>query len=209
LNEGLDVNLKEIEIAGIKLLNTKASIVKNLKAPLLLGQSAISKLGKIQLDLASNTITILSGKGQFSELNDSIPIKKNDKTVNLIESIIIDTLEVSKKDIYIPENLRDEFTWEEAQRKCEDLGDGWRLPTKEELNLLHQKKDSIGGFSVNHYWSKSEIDSMTAWSQYFGNFSDIYGKQFIQNKKDRLSVRPIRKIKDILKKEELILKKKV
>jgi hypothetical protein len=50
---------------------------------------------------------------------------------------------------------------------------------------------------------------MTAWSQYFGNFSDIYGKQFIQNKKDRLSVRPIRKIKDILKKEELILKKKV
>jgi aspartyl protease family protein len=77
LNEGLDVNLKEIEIAGIKLLNTKASIVKNLKAPLLLGQSAISKLGKIQLDLASNTITILSGKGQFSELNDSIPIKKN------------------------------------------------------------------------------------------------------------------------------------
>ncbi len=44
------VNLKEIEIGGIKIHNVKATIIHNLAAPLLLGQSAIQKLGKIQIE---------------------------------------------------------------------------------------------------------------------------------------------------------------
>lgn len=63
--EGIVINIKEIEIAGLKMTNVKASVVKNLDAPLLLGQTAISKLGKIQLDLNSNTLTILNGKGTY------------------------------------------------------------------------------------------------------------------------------------------------
>ena len=62
INEGVVINLKEVEIAGLKLYDVKATIIKNTKAPLLLGQSAISKLGKIQIDLTSNTITILKGQ---------------------------------------------------------------------------------------------------------------------------------------------------
>jgi tetratricopeptide (TPR) repeat protein len=65
INEGVVINLKEIEIAGLKMFNVKASIIKNIKAPLLFGQSAISKLGLIQIDLKSNTITILNGKGIY------------------------------------------------------------------------------------------------------------------------------------------------
>jgi uncharacterized protein (TIGR02145 family) len=68
LSEGLVVNLKEIEIEGKKLYNVKASIVKNIKAPLLLGQSAIGKLGKIQLDLEKNTLTILSSKNEYNKI---------------------------------------------------------------------------------------------------------------------------------------------
>jgi len=45
--ENMNVNLKEIEIGGITLHNISAVIVKNLDAPLLLGQSAIQKLGPI------------------------------------------------------------------------------------------------------------------------------------------------------------------
>ncbi|MDD3738269.1 MAG: retropepsin-like aspartic protease [Lentimicrobiaceae bacterium] len=48
--ENTTVNLKEIEIGGIKIYNVEAAIIHNLSAPLLLGQSAINKLGKIQLD---------------------------------------------------------------------------------------------------------------------------------------------------------------
>lgn len=62
--ENTTVNLKEIEIAGIKIYNVEATIIHELSAPLLLGQSAIKKLGKIQLEedelliMESNTIPV-------------------------------------------------------------------------------------------------------------------------------------------------------
>jgi|GEM_PF-261911 len=59
---GVKIRLREIEIAGLKLFNVEASVVNNMKAPLLLGQSAISKLGTVQLDLNANTLTILNTK---------------------------------------------------------------------------------------------------------------------------------------------------
>lgn len=48
--ENTTVNLKEIEIGGIKIYNVEATIIHELSAPLLLGQSAIQKLGKIQIE---------------------------------------------------------------------------------------------------------------------------------------------------------------
>ena len=36
--------------------------------------------------------------------------------------------------------------WDVANAACAKLGKGWRLPTKEELNILNQKRDAIGGF---------------------------------------------------------------
>jgi len=59
INEGTKILLKEIQFAGLYLYNVEASIVHTAEAPLLLGQSAISKLGKIQLD--GDKLTILSG----------------------------------------------------------------------------------------------------------------------------------------------------
>ena len=65
INEGIVINIKEIEIAGLTMKNIKASVVKNLNAPLLLGQTAISKLGEVQLNLNNNTLIILNGKGAY------------------------------------------------------------------------------------------------------------------------------------------------
>ncbi len=58
IQEGTKITLKEIEIGKTKLYNVKASIVHSLSAPLLLGQTALSKLGKIEFDYANNTLTI-------------------------------------------------------------------------------------------------------------------------------------------------------
>jgi len=66
INEGIVINLRLIEIAGLEMTNIKASISKNLNAPLLLGQSAISKLGKFQLDLSANILTIFNGQATFN-----------------------------------------------------------------------------------------------------------------------------------------------
>jgi len=57
--ENTIINIRELELFDRKLENVRATIVNNLNAPLLLGQSAISKLGKIEIDYSKNTITIL------------------------------------------------------------------------------------------------------------------------------------------------------
>lgn len=63
--ENTTVVLREVEIGGIKLPNVTASISHNLDAPLLLGQSAIQKLGPIQLD--GNRLIIQNGKNFKSD----------------------------------------------------------------------------------------------------------------------------------------------
>lgn len=71
ISEGIIINLREIEIQGLVLHNVKASIVKTLNAPLLLGQSALSKLGTIKLDLDKNQITIESFSKTKSIVNEN------------------------------------------------------------------------------------------------------------------------------------------
>ena len=63
--ENTEVLLKSIEIGGVAISNVKALISHNLSAPLLLGQSAIQKLGPIQLD--KNKLIIQNGKNFKSE----------------------------------------------------------------------------------------------------------------------------------------------
>ena len=51
------------------------------------------------------------------------------------------------------------MTWEDAKKACAALGDGWRLPTKDELNILYENKDKIGGLIHqlrSPYWSSTE-----------------------------------------------------
>lgn len=48
--ENTDILIREIEVGGYILKNIKASVVHTMKAPLLLGQSALEKLGSIQIN---------------------------------------------------------------------------------------------------------------------------------------------------------------
>ena len=50
ISSGQIVNLKSVQIGRVILKNVKASVVDNNMAPLLLGQSALSKFGKISID---------------------------------------------------------------------------------------------------------------------------------------------------------------
>jgi len=55
---------------------------------------------------------------------------------------------------------------------------GWRLPTKDELNLMYVnlKMRNLGGFSNGWYWSSSQYGNYYAWRQRFsdGNQGDDY-----------------------------------
>ena len=93
-------------------------------------------------------------------------------------TIKIGNLEVMAEDLKIRSKYgRGFFDFEEAKKVCENLGDGWRLPTKDELNVLYKNKDKIGGFAGISYWSSTEVDNFYAWIQDFGDgFQDGNGK---------------------------------
>ena len=58
VSEGTVINLKDVEFGGLELTNVKASVVKNQVAPLLLGQSVLSRLGRIEIDNANQVLRI-------------------------------------------------------------------------------------------------------------------------------------------------------
>ena len=58
ISEGTKIILREIKIGNKTLYNVEASIVHNLKAPLLLGQSALKRFGKIVFDTKNQTLTL-------------------------------------------------------------------------------------------------------------------------------------------------------
>lgn len=58
ITEGTVINLKDVKLGSLHLNNIKASVVRNQAAPLLLGQSVLSKLGKIEIDNTKNVLRI-------------------------------------------------------------------------------------------------------------------------------------------------------
>ncbi|MBX9807412.1 MAG: retroviral-like aspartic protease family protein, partial [Flavobacteriaceae bacterium] len=82
ISEGTKINIRKIEFEGYTLYNVKASIVHTLSAPLLLGQTAMAKLGKFQLDPNNGTLTILGGTN--IAINNSSTISKNSTNPNNI-----------------------------------------------------------------------------------------------------------------------------
>ena len=85
------------------------------------------------------------------------------------------------------------WKWDEAVKMCTDLGNGWRLPTKDEFYLLYQNKDKIGLSSSEtiqsggRYWSGSENGSGDAW-----HFEFARGVSFLYGKANGFDVRAVR-----------------
>ncbi len=90
-------------------------------------------------------------------------------------------------------------TEEYAAKACFDMGmwsngklyDDWFTPSKDELNLLYEFKNTnpsfANTFSASYYWSSSEYNSTGAWFQHFGT-----GHQDASHKYNTCRVRPIR-----------------
>jgi hypothetical protein len=58
------------------------------------------------------------------------------------------------------------MTWDEAIEKVSQLGNGWRLPTINELQLIWESEHK-DLFKKESYWSSSEYGSGSAWVFYF------------------------------------------
>ena len=56
ISEGTKVNLREVKIGNIILENIEATVIDNMNAPLLLGQTVFERFGKIEIDNDNNEI---------------------------------------------------------------------------------------------------------------------------------------------------------
>ena len=68
----------------------------------------------------------------------------------ICEIIKIENLEIAEYD------FRKNMNWEDAVKACDELGRGWRLPDKDELNILLKNHYIIGNFTYWDYWSSTE-----------------------------------------------------
>lgn len=62
ITEGTIVNLRDVDFGGMKINNVRASVVRNQKAPLLLGQSVLGRLGSIEIDNPGKKLIITHSK---------------------------------------------------------------------------------------------------------------------------------------------------
>ena len=86
-------------------------------------------------------------------------IKKNRIMLKITQPITGAELQVAIQDFPNP------MSWDKAERACSELGSGWRLPTKEELEAMYIQlhKKGQGNFNYQHYWSSTEYDDGHAW----------------------------------------------
>jgi len=96
----------------------------------------------------------------------------------------LDSIEIAQYD------LPTTVTWYNAKRECKELGKGWRLPTKDELDKMYENKDLIGNFVNTNYWSSTEYDSRYAWMQVF-----IHRSIAITLKEGYINARAVKSIK--------------
>ncbi len=106
--------------------------------------------------------------------------------------MIIENLEIAYLDFIVS------MKWNEAVLACTFLGGGWRLPTKDELNILNINYHKIYGLKRKDYWSSTQDIKYRAWSQNFQT-----GHQYNSDIAWELSVRAVR---DITKSNILLLK---
>lgn len=79
--------------------------------------------------------------------------------------------------------------WDEAVAYCKSLGEGWRLPTIQELWYIFEDENLRKEFNKEDYWSSTEYGNYGAW--YF-NFDLGTANYFFKDKFNAFYVRAVR-----------------
>ena len=117
--------------------------------------------GSIQPEIATSTFITDDGR--------EIPIIK------------LGNLEVMTEDL-------GRMNWDNAMKACADLEGGWRLPTKDEMNLLYEHYADIQVWTYGDYWASTEEssgilkDKDMAWFENFHPISGGYGQYSMKSR---------------------------
>ena len=75
------------------------------------------------------------------------------------------------------EDVSVKATWHEAKQLTGTHPKEWHLPNKNELQLLYEHRNLVGGFASHLYWSSTESDSFNAWFQNFYTGHQLNGNK--------------------------------
>ena len=144
IENGSIINIRKIEIEGIVLENVRATVVNNLQAPLLLGMSAISRLGTIQL--TENRLIINKGDNTITQN------LKDDKFENFYpkaKSAIFKILKIGANGGKVDGYIREYFDLFEAPISGDGLTGQFDKTNKDSLTVAQDVKDFIKHFNTN------------------------------------------------------------
>lgn len=83
--------------------------------------------------------------------------------LEIINPLTGEIIEVASSD------LEYNLDWNQAVMACSELSGGWRLPSKEEFEIIYDNlyKQGIGNFNLSIYWTSEEISDYAAWNFHF------------------------------------------
>jgi hypothetical protein len=173
---------------GLDYFNPSVILLTSTRARVTYESLTTNGVTKIIVDCSRNIIIDEDSYTTFSSVSNNEGSSTNSGIIGT--PIKIGNLEVAQFD------FPDEMNLSDAKAACAELGNGWRLPTKDELNTLYENQDQIGGFTHNCYardhWSSTEGGNFGgAWHQYFRNGAQYTG--FADN------VLHVRAVKNIVK----------
>lgn len=160
----------------------------------------IDSLNIILKTSRDNSAKIISSFNvKIKEITDEVTILKNDLTnlQTLNNELSTKNIEFqSKIDEMIRIDMADgslevltydlgQRNWEDAMKVCANLGDGWRLPTKDELIMLYTDLQYLDDYT--YYWSSTEGIYDSAWCLLTRD-----GSMTPTPKQNTLRVRPVR-----------------
>lgn len=154
ITENTKIILREIEIKGLKLYDVTAFVMHEVSAPLLLGQSAIQKLGKIQLN--GNELTIFDGAEINSDcsLESIIPFKTGMSDFD-ISLIVLKNKDFKIADDFFLVEKRNYKDYVDYLKK--EVDKGYLVVTKKFQNCINADI-TYRLYLVNDYLYKIEFD---------------------------------------------------
>ncbi|MBM3446519.1 MAG: DUF1566 domain-containing protein, partial [Bacteroidetes bacterium] len=143
----------------------------------------------------NNTNTALGFRFESEQANYNIYSKDYTKYARAVRtSYEYETFTIDGETFQVAnEDLPADMTWDDAIGACQSLGNGWRLPSKEELKEMYNQLYIKGKSNIklhNPYWSSSENNEGYAW-----DFSFVDKSYYLCNKGFKNYGRAVRHLK--------------
>lgn len=172
------INIRDIEIAGLHINNIEAIVVEGQNAPLLLGQTAIQKLGVVSI--RGNKLIISRGAEYASSKKTNFEIPENAE------------YELYKIEQKLEQAKRDEDTVRISILTEEYYLYYWKYYSKEEKEKIQIARWYLlaQNYPKSKYWllqvNKEEIEDLEqfyyVWAEYYFNTKDYSRSQFYYSK---------------------------